>query len=878
MFPVFLADSDKQLLNFIKVETQQQDKPKKSRWTSVLRFFVWNAVIILLFIVSLLVLLFVYEDEVKAAVISELNKHLKVEVRVEPKNINLTLINTFPDCSIEFKDLLMLESLELKKKDTLLFARRINLHFNIKDLWKKNYNIHKIKVKDGVIKLQILKNGQINYIFWKKSESSDKQADNLAFDLNLLSLENCRFQFKNRHVQLKTGIIIQNLDLKGNFNQSDFELSAQGKTIVQYIIKKEQLLLSNKKLDFSVQLDVNHANYKISKAFFNLNRLVLEMEGEFSYRDSLSNLNLSCNAPQLDISSILSLLPEKYNKNRGDYESTGHFYAKGKLMYRSKTNFTFVSEFGIGDGTVSYKPGGTSARKIQLQGKIEYTNASSLLSFKQMALELNGDVIKGNGLIRDFSNPYLDLSAQGLLHLENLMGFLPLDTLSSLKGSVRINTYIKGLWSDLKSQAFSTKVRIDLDAVVNGLEVRFKGDNQAFAVESCSLIAVNREIEVKDLKLKRGNSDILLNGKLPGVFNYLSDTKNTLVIAGNLVSNSIHLEDFMTKYKASGGERSLIPKNIRFKLNIAILKFAYSKFEASAVTGEIDIKDQKAIISDVNLQTMDGDAVIDAFIDNSHNKLDLVLQSKLKNIRISLLFSEFNNFGQTVLQDGNLKGFASAEVDFSGSWSNGLEADYNSIRANVNLSIEQGELIDVKPLMSLSRFVDIQDLQHIRFSKLQSNIHIVDKTITFPKTEIKNSALNITMSGSHHFSNVIDYHIQLRISELLSKKRKQEDSEFGPAQDDPENKRSAFILMTGTVDEPIIKYDRQGLKEKLKTDIKQEKQTIKQVLKEEFGIFKKDTTLKRKDKAAPAFELEKPNSAPAKKLLQTKKKDEEEDF
>ena len=337
----------------------------------------------------------------------------------------------------------------------------------------------------------------------------------------------------------------------------------------------------------------------------------------------------------------------------------------------------------------------------------------------------------------------------------------------------------------------------------------------------------------------------------------------------------------MMKYKASEDRSTpLIPNNIQFKLNAAILNFSYAKFEAQSITGEIEIKNQKAIISDMRLQTMQGEAEIDAFADNSSNKLDVVLQSKLKNINISNMFLQLNNFGQTTLQENNIKGYATADLDFSGSWSNALEPNLKSIKSNINLTIDRGELIDFKPLLSLSKFVDIQDLQKIKFSNLKSNIEIKDKTIFLPSTSIKNSALNIIFWGTHSFENDINYHIELLISELLAKKRKDKDEEFGPVENDPDNKRSAFILMTGTVDKPIIKYDRKGLKENIKKDIKEEKQNLKQLLKEEFGLFKKDTSsLKAKEKDDQAFELEKPNNKKPKKTLEPKKKkDDDDDF
>jgi hypothetical protein len=156
--------------------------------------------------------------------------------------------------------------------------------------------------------------------------------------------------------------------------------------------------------------------------------------------------------------------------------------------------------------------------------------------------------------------------------------------------------------------------------------------------------------------------------------------------------------------------------------------------------------------------------------------------------------------------------------------------------------------------------------------------------ITIPKTSIKNSAMNIDLWGTHTFRNEIDYHIQLLLSELLANKKrasKELDEELSLVENDPENRRSVFIRMTGTVDNPIIKYDRKGLKQKIGDDIKAEKQNLKQILKEEFGLFKKDSTLSKTEqkKSDQKFNIEfgdkKEKKTP--NNLQPKKKEEDDD-
>ncbi|MBA3679770.1 MAG: hypothetical protein H0W73_01075 [Bacteroidetes bacterium] len=865
------------------MEFNPEITPKKnSVLKRIIKIILWFTFIFIFICVALVSLLFIYQDEVKAALLGEINKHLRSEVSIDPKNIDLTIIKTFPDCSMEFKNVLMMEALKIKKRDTLLFAEQLNLHFDISDLWHKKYDIKKITLQNAIAKPGLTKAGKPNYIFWEESKEESDKNDSISFKLDLIQLKNCRMIYRDKQKIFKTDLLIKDLNFKGDFSATEYDMTSEGKVFINQIAQSKKTFLKNKNCNLDVILQVKGSNYLFEKASLSLNSMLFNLNGNFIYADSLQKVNVNYEASKLDITTILSLLPEDQQQKTNEYKSDGDFYAKGNFVYNDKKDFKWTSEFGIKNGEITYKPTSTTAQNVNIDGKLNYSSTSSQLDLTNVHLKINNDELKGKFSLSDFSNPFIHFVVDANVNLENLQNFWPIDTLTKLRGNLKINSEVGGLLSDLKSETFSNKVKLDLDASITNLEAQFKNDETIFTVESCSVIAKEREVEVKNLKLKRGSSDISLNAKIPGIFNYLSDKTAPLIITGNLFSNYLKLEDFMMKYKASEDKTApLIPKNIQFKLNAAIAKFSYAKFEAQSITGEIEIKDQKAIVSDMKLSTMEGEAEIDAYADNSGSKLDVILQSTLKNINISNMFSQFNNFGQSTLQEKNLKGFATATVEFSGSWSNALDPDMSSIRSNIDLAINRGELIDFKPLLSLSKFVDIQDLQKIKFSSLKSVVEIKNKTIYLPSTSLKNSALNIIFWGSHTFDNAIDYHIELLISELLAKKRKQKaDEEFGPIENDPDNKRSAFILMTGTVDKPIIKYDRKGLKENIKKDLKEEKQNLKQLLKEELGLFKKDSvSIKKKEKAEQNFELEKTNNNTPKKTLEPKKKKEDdEDF
>ena len=68
--------------------------------------------------------------------------------------------------------------------------------------------------------------------------------------------------------------------------------------------------------------------------------------------------------------------------------------------------------------------------------------------------------------------------------------------------------------------------------------------------------------------------------------------------------------------------------------------------------------------------------------------------------------------------------------------------------------------------------------------------------------------------------------------------------------------RTRCIFVYGTVDNPQYKLvDKEKLKEEVKENIRKEKKELKDVLNEEFGWFKKDTTL-HKDKESKQTQTE----------------------
>ena len=138
---------------------------------------------------------------------------------------------------------------------------------------------------------------------------------------------------------------------------------------------------------------------------------------------------------------------------------------------------------------------------------------------------------------------------------------------------------------------------------------------------------------------------------------------------------------------------------------------------------------------------------------------------------IARLFDSFGNFGQDDLTSKNLNGTADIIIENANmTFDENYELQYPSVYVLVQVAINDGELIDYKPLEELSGYIDVDELKHIRFNRMENQIEINKEVITIPAMEVNSSALNLYVTGTHTFDNHINYQFKIRLGEILSKK------------------------------------------------------------------------------------------------------------
>ena len=182
-----------------------------------------------------------------------------------------------------------------------------------------------------------------------------------------------------------------------------------------------------------------------------------------------------------------------------------------------------------------------------------------------------------------------------------------------------------------------------------------------------------------------------------------------------------------------------------------------------------------------------------------------------------------------------------------------------SIISESDITITDGELNQFEPMMSLSRFIDIEDLEKVKFSTIKNTITIKDQQMILPQMDIESSALNLTASGIHQFNGEYEYHVNMVLSDILSgklKKRKSKRRANENIEEDKDGRMRLFLLVEGDKDKNKVRYDREAARMERKAGLKNEKKELKQILNEEYGWYEEDTSLNINQKTEEGFQVE----------------------
>jgi len=833
-------------------QTQKDRKRSLGHWVRYVKIACISiaAFLTLLFVIGLLI-----GDTFEKWFVQRLNESLTA--RVEIGEISFSLVRNFPNAGIRLSQVKAYNAKGYPEPGVLLQADRIDFTFSIWGLISGDYAIDKAVLKNAKLQLLRDKEGNTNYDIFGSTDSTNGD-QKFQFDINTVKIENTEFFFNDYSVDFVLATRIEACTFSGEFNSDSYQMHAVGDVFVHDVKTKNQSWLKAKALyvDLNSIIDKQKSEYSFSDCAIELGRLKISFTGKYVDNDA-PYLDFSAAGVDMDIRSLLSLMPPGYEQYVDRYESIGNLSAtlrlKGKLD--EKTNPALRIEFASENLSVENTRENISFENINCKGRFE-NRPGGYIRFDAFEGTLNNGSIKGRCEISNFARPRFSFDMNASINLADIQRFVELKPLYQLSGAASIQLKMNANTTQVEQFAAGgyKTMQANGNIRINNTSFRIEGDTLPYTAFSGKFNFDGNTVNVSEFSGKAGQSDFKLYGKLTNLFGWLFGEQESIGITASVESQQVKLDELFSRKSAQklGQEESYafhISPRLNLDLSVRVALLTFQRFKANAISGKIRVTGATLSANSLAFRTMNGSVALNGTVTPaSNNNLVIQCDATLNNVDIRQLFYECENFGQTVLEDKNLRGSLDASVQFSALANAGLQIDAAKVISKADLIIRRGELIAFEPLEPLSKYIALEELRHVKFSELKNTVEIRNQNIYIPMMNIESSAMSLSASGIHSFDNEIEYHIKLLLSELLSQKAKRarrEVEEFGEVEDDGSGKTSLFIAMKGQLDNPTITFDGKGAREKIKNDIQREKQNMKQILHDEWGMFKRDTTLKK---------------------------------
>lgn len=801
-----------------------------------------------------------YEEPVRNYIVGEVNKRLQAPMHVS--DINFSFLEQFPSASLVFDSVWAEENIvKMGKPDTLFFFTKVYLNLNLFDILDGEYRINAIAAKDGFVHLMVDEKGYDNYHIWKTSEDTS----GFLLELDKVHIERGTLHYINHVRDQDIRLSARELWFRGRFSDDNYTMAVKGDGVVHRLALKGINYLDERVVEVESDLDIVSSSETYS---FRKGRFVIDNQLDFSVAGQLAGdgIDLRITGNDLDIIRSLSLIPIESRSFLEGYSSSGilDFDCTLKGAFGKTDNPRMKMHFALRDASIKKEGSRWKLRGLTGEGTLDNgdkrNKQTTVLRLDHLSGYLNNDPFETSFTVADFVQPAISGRAKMASDIAALEDFFEIPWLEEGEGRLQIEADIATRLSNTDSLSAKDFLNANASGFVRitGARLKLKDDERQYTIDSAHLGIVDNALAITYYSGKINDCAIVLYGKAMHFLDYVFTDEGRLQVSGKLVAGDVDMEALFPAREHGNSQNSVVvafPKRADWDLEIVAGSFRKGGFEAREISGRLVMNAFRAEASQLHFMSQEGNVQGKIGLYRfAENQFGLRTDFTVKGVDIKKLFTAFDNFGQNFITGTHLAGVADADIGFQAFCDSTFSIDARSVTASVDLTVNNGAITGFEPLISVAEqirdkkllrlFIDTDELkkrlEDVRFATLHNEISIREGVITIPAMEISSSAIDMSISGTHTFDQHIHYEMDFAMSELLAlKDRKEPYNEY--VQRDPSGRTRVYMKITGTTEDFDVELERTNLKTTLREEVDTEKQTVKGLLREEFGVFGADS-------------------------------------
>lgn len=819
------------------------------------RLFLALALIMLLMVGAVAIIASLFEDRVGKRLAQEINKQLKTELSID--GFGLTVIRSFPNLSADLKGV----RLEDTRGDALLQADRLSFRFGLFSLFGSEIKVKSMIISDAALRIHVDKKGIANYDIFQPSEEEETDGS-MVIDLAEARLQRVALDYTDESSDQDLSVLVEEAQFSGAFSSEQFTLKSQAAMLCRYANLDGQRYLVGKPLsyDAEVSVDLKEGIYALQKVGVAIEGNAFKLDGRVESWDSGTYFDLYATAEDGNLAGLIALLPENYKAGLEGVESSGRFSLNAlvKGQYNEKQSPDVRVEFSLDEGQLMSDKLAKPLKEVSFNavfsnGKYR-DNRSSSFTLERFKAYFNRELIEMRLRVANFDEPEVDFFLNGAMPMAMAYGLLGNPKITGGSGEVEIDKLeIKGAYADLISPSRIGRVQASGAVVFDDAAVMI--GEETLMLDRGELRIDGNRLYVNDVRLEGAGSDVVFRGSafnlLPVLF---ADSVNSqgvqLEFTAALIAESIDF-DRLAQFTSLTPEEEEAPEPVRDSLIegnlqnreriVSLLNgtfiseikgFDYGQIQGRNFDGKLGFNNGRIDVRG-KLDVFGGKVDLDgeAFFEGAPR-----LEAKMTcdGVDVSVFLAQTENLGQEVITHHNLHGTLNAKMAIYAYWDEQGQFLMDKLRVLAGIGISNGELRELKMMEDFSTFVNIRDLQRIKFVDMQNFLEIRNGRLYLPAMFIRSNALNLTVNGEHSFENEIRYNIKVNAGQVMADRFRRHDPSLSPRPTKRGGWFNLYYSILGTLDD----YNIVSAKRRVKSDFELSevrKRDIRLALERAFG-------------------------------------------
>jgi hypothetical protein len=750
-------------------------------------------IVILILVIGLFLTPILFKGSLEKMVKKAANDN--VNAQVEWSSLNLSLFRNFPNASLSFEDLSLINQAPFEG-DTLVYAKDFNISMGVMQLFKdEGLSIDEIYLNEAFINVKVDSLGNANYDIAKstdaKQETTATKTESKPFQLNLSHYEinSSRINYldESGNIFLRLNEFSHSGD--GNFEASVFTLKTQTDSKVSFDFDGTNYLNNNSLvLDADLNIDLENMKFSFLENEAIVNQLPLKFEGYVQTFDDYNDIDIQFSTPSSDFKNFLALIPEAYASNLDGVTTTGDFKLNG--IIKGKVDETYIPTLDISassdNASFQYPDLPKKVEDISLDIRIQNETGlveDTFINFNTVDFRIDQDRFAGSGSVKNLTtNMLVDLKMKGRLNLANLKKAYPVDIEQDLSGILDADLTTNFDMNSIEREAYEN-VKAQGSIKLSKFDYESPDLAEVIHIEVATVNFTTKAIQLNSFEMTAGSTDLQMKGDLSNLMGFAFSDK-PLQGTFNATSTNFNIADFMVDSevgdKTSDSEKSAtetastgsegrveaikIPDFLDIVLNFNAKTVIYDNLTLKNAKGSLALKNESAILKNVNADIFGGSINLDGKVTTS-GVPNFDMKLGLNTIKIIEAFQQMELIKGLAPIAQALNGVASTTINLNGNLTKDLMPIYTSLAGSALANILSAEVEEGKmPLISkLNSQFEVLNFDKLKVKDLVAKLNFKNGAINADDFDFNLDDVKVDVSGSHSFDNTMNYNLSFNV-------------------------------------------------------------------------------------------------------------------